>query len=153
MNAALLGVCIKRIWKEKFKKEEYRGKEGSSYINLSKRKGKDKQLLSIDESALDDVNQLLCSKHQTWFIESKCFDEQHVILVKSESQCQHIFTDGCHICLQISVRLLPKPDIMFSTYGPEVSLGIVIGIQTNVVVPILTIEAAISFLSVDYWEV
>ena len=145
VNSVALGLYIKRIWNEKVKQEYCWGKHGAVYKNLAQRSSCDERLLVINEQALESLNQFLHLKHQSWFIASKSFEKQCIVLMKSGNQIEYGCIDGQLVVLQICVYLLPQPEIMFRTNTREVSMKHIMGVE-NIEVTLSAIDIAICFM-------
>lgn len=145
VNSVTLGMNIKRIWNGRVTKENSWGKDGSGYRNLAKRSCSKDRILVINDLALESIKQFLFVKHQNWFIASKSFEKQRIILMKREDQIDERCIDGQCVVSQVSVNLLPQPEIMFGTRTREVSMKRVMGMEDNEM-SLFTIDVAICFL-------
>ena len=87
VNLITLGmhnIYIKRIWNGRVKKELSHEKEDRYYCrNLGKfSPSNEERSVVVNEQALSTNNQFLQLKHQSWFIASKSFEKQCIILMK-----------------------------------------------------------------------
>lgn len=113
INSVSLGIYMATIWNEKVKKLGCGNNYDSGYRSLVERPPSNKQLLWINEPALESISQFLLVKHQGWFITSTSFEKQHIVLMKNRNQAKNECVDGQHNMLQICVYLLLLPETTF----------------------------------------
>lgn len=146
VNLVTLGMYIKRIWNGKVKKEYLREKDQYFYKNLGKLSpSNEERLIVINEQTLSTINQFLQLKHQSWFIGTKSFEKQCIILMKTDNQIDSTRIDGQSMAFKISIYLLPHPEIMFSTHRGDISMKRSMDVE-DIELNLSAIRAAICFL-------
>ena len=146
VNLVTLGMHIKRIWNGRVKKEHLQKEDWYYYRNLGEfSPSSEERLTVINEQALSTINQFLQLKHQSWFIASKSFEKQCIILMKTNNQIDGTHIDGQCMVFQISIHLLPYPEIMFSTHRGEISMKRSMGLE-DIELNLSAIHAAVCFL-------
>ena len=82
----MYNIYIKRIWNGRVNKELSQKEDRYYYRNLRKfSPSNEERSVAVNEQALSTNNQFLQLEHQSWFIASKSFEKQCIILMK---QCK-----------------------------------------------------------------
>ena len=140
VNLVRLGQCISRIWKAKVNKctRDFR----TCYKNLALRSCNGEPITRLTDLTLRKIT-AVCLKHDGWFVASRSFSDQLILLMKEKECIMRV--DGRPVVFQISVRLSPKADIIFSTYSQEISIMQILGINETLVSE-SAIDVAICFV-------
>ena len=147
LNSNVLGKLIQSIWGGKV---TYDHRGISVYKHLQKRsvaKGFNKKIENLDEENISEI-QSLCEKHPGWLLNASDVKKRFVTLIKFvDSACggDGIIINGCRLALSVLVNMEPQPTIKLQTYGYDISLQQIKGLE-QIDCTIQEIEEAIHLL-------
>ena len=131
LNSNVLGKLIQSIWGGKV---TYDHRGISVYKHLQKRsvtKGFNKKIKNLDEENISEI-QSLCEKHPGWLLNASDVKKRFVTLIKFvDSACggDGIIINGCRLALSVLVNMEPQPTIKLQTYGYDISLQQIKGLE------------------------
>ena len=76
--------------------------------------------------------QSLCEKHPGWLLNASDVKKRFVTLIKLvDSACggDEIIINGCRLALSVIVNMEPQPAIKLQTYGHDISLQQINGLE------------------------
>jgi hypothetical protein len=142
-----LGKIIQSIWGGKV---AYDHREVSVYKHLQKRSVTEKfnkKITNLDEETLKEIRSL-CKKHSGWLIDASDVKKRFVTLIKfPDSSCgsDGVVINGRRLALTVIVNMEPEPAIKLQTYGRDVTLKEIKGLE-KMDCTIQAIEEAIHLL-------
>ena len=122
----------------------------SVYKHLQKRSvttGFNKKIKNLDEENISEI-QSLCKKHPGWLLDASDVKKRFVTLIKFvDSACggDGMIINGCRLALSVIVNMEPQPAIKLQTYGHDIPLQQIKGLE-QIDCTIQEVEEAIHLL-------
>ena len=131
LNSNVLGKIIQSIWGGKV---TYDHRGISVYKHLQKRSvtvGINRKIKNLDEENISEIRSL-CKKHPGWLLNAYDVKKRSVTLIKfvdSASGCDGIIINGRRLALSVMVNMEPQPAIKLQTYGHDIPLQQIKGLE------------------------